>query len=227
LVHLREELYDLNRDPQERRNLIGLEDKASAATARRMRGLLRNEAPPDLTLNHVRLVSGGERHVFTGRVSVPEKSGSRIRFFETVPAEFHPQLRQTNGTTLDFSADLAQGRWTGFFFETDPPAAPIRLDLLMDGRPIEPNRLYGGPMGLAGLILPGRMLPMPALAFLDSKGGFLQKPSYDPRYETGVFVWRTPYLDYVGASDGNSGLNREVRDILLDWGYIQKDEKKP
>ena len=226
LVHLREELYDLNRDPEEHRNLIGLEDERSVETARRMRELIRNEAPPGLTVNHVRLSAGAARHLFTGRVSVPEKSGGRIRFFETIPAEPYPRLRQNDETTLEFSIDLAQGRWTGFFFETEPPAAAIRLDLLMDGRPIEPNRLYGVPMGLAGLILPGKTLPMPALAFLDSGGGIFKSPFYDPRNETGVFIWRTPYLDYVSAADGNSGLSREVRDMLLDWGYIQKDEKR-
>lgn len=230
LAHLSEELYDLNRDPQEHRNLIGLEDGPSVALTRRMRTFLRDEAPPDLTINHVRLVAGGARHIFTGRVSVPEESGSRIRFFETVPGgsdpDLRPELRPEGGTVLDFAADLAEGQWSGFFFETEPPAAPIRLDLKMDGRPIEPDRLYGGPMGLAGLIEPGKILPMPALAFLNSEGGIFKKPIYDPRYETGVFIWRTPYLDYVSSADANSGLSREVRDILLDWGYIQKDEKR-
>ncbi|MBI3995684.1 MAG: sulfatase [Nitrospirae bacterium] len=233
LIHLREELFDLNRDPKERRNLIGLEDASSVAAAQRMRGLLRDEAAPDLTVNHLRLAAGDARHLFAGRVSVPERSGSRIRFFEALPVEPLPQFRQTDETTLEFSVDLERGRSTGFFFETQPPAAPVRLDLSMDGRPIEPGRLYGGPMGLSGLIEPGRTLPVPALAFLDSRSGIYGQPLYDPRYETGAFIWRTPYLDYVGVAGGNSGrlagqagLSGEVRDILFDWGYIQKDEKR-
>jgi arylsulfatase A-like enzyme len=230
LVHLPEELYDLKDDPQEHRNLIGSERDASAALSRKMWGRLRDEGPRDLIVNQVRFVAGGARHVFTGRVSVPEEFPARIRFFETVSggpdSGEPPRLRQEGYSALAFSTDLPEGRWTGFFFETEPPEVPIRLDLLMDGQPIEANRLYGGPMGLAGLVHAGETLPAPALAFLDSREGIFEEPIYDPRYETGAFVWRTPYLDYVSATDANSGLSREVRDILFDWGYIQKDEKR-
>lgn len=229
-VQLPEELYDLKHDPEEHRNLIGLENGSSAALTRRIRSLLRDKGPRDLTVNHVRFVAGGSRHVFSGRVSVPEGFHGRIRFFETVSggpdSGGPPQMRPEGESALVFSTDLTEGRWSGFFFETEPPAVPIRLDLIMDGRPIEPKRLYGGPMGLAGLVHAGETVPALALAFLDSKEGIFEEPIYDPRYETGAFVWRTPYLDYVSATDANSGLSREVRDILLDWGYIQKDEKK-
>ncbi len=227
-VHVREELYDLERDPDERNNLAASEDEPDRIRLRDMRALARRTMPPSLMLNHVRLVSGPTPHSFSGRVSLIDGSGGRIRFISARPsmeADYGGVALLLEGDrVLRFGSDLAGGRSAGFLFETDPPGAGFRLDITMDGDPISPDRLLGGPMGLPGLIRPGEPIGPSDLAWLGSAGGILKSPVYDPRNETAVFLWRTGYLDYVTSAAERPAFHPEVREILLDWGYIQKDE---
>ncbi|HEY4485991.1 MAG TPA: sulfatase, partial [Nitrospiria bacterium] len=160
LVHLHEEMYDLRLDPDEHWNLLASGGEMAGRLAEDFRRLLREKSSADLMLNQVRLSSGDAPHRFQGRAAVSGSSGVRIRFYDSLASETRMDARLESPTVLSFSADLPKEGSAAFYFETDPPDAPIRLDVSIDGQPIDPGRLYGGPMGLPGLIRPSSTLAM-------------------------------------------------------------------
>lgn len=222
LVHLEEELFDLEDDPAEHHDVS--RDPAYTAVRQALINRIWTEGPIPPMLTHLRIVAGPEAGFFEGTVRVK----GRVRFVSSVEDTDQPTplILEPRENTVRFSADLKPGQSAELLIETDPTNAPIRIDLSQDGAPLGPERFFGGPGGLPGIISAADWIEGSELALLASRAGTLAAPIVLSDRETGAFVWRSSYLDEMTEIGASQRLGREVRDVLLDWGYIQSGKHR-
>ena len=192
-----EELYDLVADPHE---LTNLATKAGEARLGVMRERLRA----------IQLEEARARPVWTN-----------VRFSRGVGAgKFRGVLRSSwgvfvrDGEALDelpIHVDVADEPVT-LRFHTAPVDATVELLLTLDGEPLDADRIYVGPYGLA-------LLDEPALhpgAFVHAVAA--EAPSVAPGTREGVFIWRSAEAG-TGKSQRIDGYDADVRRMMKDWGY--------
>jgi hypothetical protein len=247
-----EELYRLETDPRELRDLTGIEPEVLAEMReahRRWRdGLAEpvgpggawspapavasvapaaNRAAVAPARTHLLVAGDGRPRVVAGSIFVR----GRVRSFRMLETEADEAVWLAKPDRLDFSFRVARGQ-NRLWLETEPPGADLRLQVTVDGQPLGPGQLLVGPVGLP-LVDPPHSLRIAEI------GPFLAATGPPPRragVDFGVFLWQEgsagaalapgPTEETAAVDPGEPAqLDREVENALKGWGYIQKGDK--
>jgi len=229
------EFYDLLNDPGETRNLIREDPERAAALLNlawhhkqkidrrrhqiatemeRRKGLLFDDS---LSLyadyfygRHVmHLVTSQAGRNLTGVIRVNGYIDYYVPYMIEAGDDFHLHAeRDVLELNLVSESDL-----DGIEFTVFPPGAEFSMELLLDGRPLDPNMLYLGPYSLACKDLPFAVGGPVDVRLLRAE----QPPFYHPGKETGLFLWTR--AQSPGA--GQEAMVGQVKNALKAWGYIR------
>jgi arylsulfatase A-like enzyme len=241
---VREELYDLQEDPGERRNIAATEpevvgrmraalaDALSTSTsvdARHSNALagsrhvVRDDSPPSRV--HLRFAGGASarRVTVTAHLADPEPGGAEPRLTASV-FQADPDGLRLEGRGLDLALTTTPSGLVGLDLEIRPASCALRWEIRVDDQPMTAEQLFAGPYGLvAPQLLHGLLDPEGRLA-ATSEG----TPLIDPRTDVGVFVTRDPGGD-VGLAMPASRPEAmgEVKQLLEAWGYAAPAKGQP
>jgi hypothetical protein len=199
-----EELYDVRADPDEHHDLAAAHPDLLA----RMRALFRREAPvaPEApeTVYHLRLAPAERPHVLEATLG----SDGRIGVRGVRAGAVHP---------LDGAGLRVEVRTGGAVdFAVDPPDAPLRLALRLDGVPLPLDRVLAGEFAIPVLDAREGRIAGELLDRLDAR----LPPAPGDRGD--VLLYRDPG---AAASEppaaASSSEAAEVRGMMERWGYAQ------
>ncbi|MEI7891748.1 MAG: sulfatase [Myxococcales bacterium] len=217
-----EELYDLETDPGERRNLAKERPEITLEMRARLRAALANvpvagealaTTVSDTATLHWRFAGGGRVH----RVSGTLQAGTSR---EPARVEVEPigLAREAfgKGAKVDFAFTTVAEQVVGVDFRIEPSRAEVRWTLFLDDEPWPEGRLYAGAFGLLATASRGGLTSEDAVAEVYSP----VLPEVDPLHDLGLFVTRDRRGDLRGPERSLSGEGaREMNRILQDWGY--------
>jgi arylsulfatase A-like enzyme len=227
---IRHELYDLDADPGEERNLV--DDPAYKAVVAEGQAKIRaalDKAPkpalagsPDDRAGapkqgdpalHLRFAGGGGARAVVGKVVA-----AGARKIVATPVGLPPEALRLVGDTLEIRATTGADALVGFDLLVLPSTAPLKWSFSFDGKPLRDDGIYGGALGVS---LPGLSLGLDADTRDDVTARAL--PFIDPALDVGVFVVR----DQGGAEAGRverakgDAANAEIQRALKSWGYAK------
>ncbi len=237
-----EELYDLESDPGERRNVARehrdvvnrMRDRLGEALARSTsadalksaslagsRFVPKDDSPPARI--HLRFSGAGSRAVHLVIKTADPEQGAPMPRLTATARDVDPDGLRGDGRTLDASFYTLPDTAVGLDLEVSPASTPLRWEIQLGEQPLDSAHIYGGPFGLAA----------PALlrGILDNEGRLAatspQLPLIDPRHDVGLFVAREPAGD-LGLNDPGGGGEAlgEVKQLLEMWGYAAASDKK-
>lgn len=230
-----EELYDLEEDPGERRDIAGERPEEAA----RLRGLLaealatstaqdtqrsaalagsryqpRDTSPPARL--RLRFAAGGQSRKLTlsGRLADPEPGAPEPRIkgavYQGDPAALRVEGREFDAVLLSTGKEIL-----GLDLEISPSSTPLRWSIQVDERPLLPEEIFGGTYGLKAPSLLAGIGDAEARLAATAEG----TPTMDPLRDFGLFVLRDPSAD-VGLTVvvGGEAMG-EVQQLLETWGY--------
>jgi arylsulfatase A-like enzyme len=242
-VTVNEELYDLDVDPGERKDLapsspqLVLEMRArlaaalahapvagSAGSAGSAGGMATSagaakppvEAQTGAPVVHVRFASGGRSRRISGTMTAGD-ARLPTKSIEVVPVELGRETFKVAGNKVDLAFTTSASTVVGFDVVLDPPTAALAWDVYMDERPWGADQVFGGPFGiLAPLLRSGLMSDEARLA---AQAPLL--PPIDPRRDVGLFVVRERRGETKESpADADEGAEEMAR-LLREWGYAQ------
>ncbi|MCC6644504.1 MAG: sulfatase [Polyangiaceae bacterium] len=232
----REELYDLEADPGERRNVVAdLPDVAS-----RLREELGAALATSTTFDtkdsealaatrHVRRPAGeplrvrlrfvgagrARRFALRGSLPAPEPGAPEPTVRGTVVAA-EPEALRVDGRAFDLSLTSLPDAQVGVDLELSPSTAPLTWEVSLDDAPIPPELMFAGRYGLSLPALAAGLVGADARAFAVGEA----VPRIDPRGDLGVFVVVAP--GDVSVVDGaRDEALQEMRGLLEAWGYAK------
>ncbi|MCS6898583.1 MAG: sulfatase [Myxococcales bacterium] len=237
-----EELYDLEEDPGERRNIAEERPEevaklrtllaealatSTAQDAQRSAALAgsryqpRDNNPPARL--RLRFAPGGQSRKWTifGKLADPEPGAPEPRIkgsvFQADPSALRVEGREFDAVLLSTGRELV-----GLDLEISPSSTPIRWSLQIDERPLPPEQIFGGTYGLkAPLLLEGIGDAESRLAATAEA-----TPIIDPLRDLGLFVLREPSADVGLAVVSGGEAMREVQQLLETWGYAAGSSKQ-
>jgi len=195
----RTELYDLDADPQERRDLAA--DRPDEA--RRLLQALFSQIDLLSGSWNLRWSSDARPRSFQGQVST-------TGIFRTVVPLYPGQgvLRIERGNLLVFGDSRRRGE-SGLAFTLAPPDAPVTFNLLIDGRAV-----------IARVFLGGRAIVPPRMPFHlrgDARGTDpFTRPAHTEGKDLGFFIWR----NRPAAPGETITLDDEIKERLRSLGYL-------
>jgi len=219
-----DELYDLDDDPGERRNLARLRPDVLAEMRARLVAALANtpaadavQAAPEaseLPVVHLRFVGGGRTHSVTGSLTAGD--AKRPASIAAEPSGVPREVLRTVGPRVDFALTTTADAPVGFDVRIDPPGAPVAWQFFLDGAPWPESATFAGPFGL----------PAVAAANGISTGEARDEvyaptlPIIDPVRDLGVFITRDR-AERAGDEGpaGSEQALKEMQRVLQDWGY--------
>ncbi|MCU0821878.1 MAG: sulfatase-like hydrolase/transferase [Spirochaetes bacterium] len=210
-----EYLYDLKNDPEEINNLV--HDPAAAGLLKKIRMIYFDRFPdfPDKNFIQISPCASAEGHLFkikavsrNSKIIYPKIYGKGIEY------------NYLSGNEIDFTCK--SGAENLFLsFETDPPDAPVIIQITMDGIPLSKNQIFSSveninyfdnPIVLNGKI-DFQIARTPGRTGLEPEN----IPSCSVRYS------RIP-LNYwleMNMSEKDINLSPGIKEVLRGWGYIQ------
>lgn len=236
---VKEELYDLDADPGERKNIVK-EHADVAATMREhlARALAKSTAPdarksaalagsrhvvkddPHPAKLHARFAGRGEarRFAVTIHLPPPEKNAPEPTWKAEV-VNLDPAALRVEGHTLTLALTSAKDSVVGLDLSVDPPATPLTWEISLDDAPIDPLLVLAGGLGLAAPSLATGMRTVDDRLLLTADA----VPYIDPRRDLGVFLTREPAGDLADSVRPTSDAAlKEVGELLEAWGYANK-----
>jgi arylsulfatase A-like enzyme len=219
-----DELYDLDEDPGERRNVARLHADVVADMRARLSAALANAPsvspastqarPPSV---HFRFAGAGRAHHVAGVLTAGDDRVPATVAIEalSVPSD---AVRVT-GSHLDFAFPTSPDAVVGFDIHVEPPNAPIVWHFLLDGGPWPDHAVFVGSFGLSALAARGGITTEDARAEVYAP----TPPVMDPARDLGVFVTRDaaarPDETAQEAPGIDSEASKEMQRMLQQWGY--------
>ncbi len=224
---IRHELYDLDVDPGEERNVA--DDPANKAVVAEGSAMIRaaldktprpnsgdGHAAPGASSEpalHLRFSGAGGAHAIVGSLVA-----SGAKKIVATPIGLAPGALRLDGDTLEIRATTGADALVGFDLVVEPTTTPLRWSFSFDGKPLGEDGVFGGALGVA---LPGLARGLDA----DTREGVTasELPFIDPALDLGVFVVR----DAGGAEAGKverakgDAANAEIQRALRSWGYAK------
>jgi arylsulfatase A-like enzyme len=242
VLAVKEELYDLEEDPGERRNIAEerkddvrrlqelLAEALATSTAQDVRQSAalagsRHQSQDTSPPARLRLrFSGGSqarRWTIAGRLADPEPGAPEPRLKVTVFQE-DPGAAHVDGRVFDGTLRSHPGALVGLDLEVSPSSTPIQWSIQVDEQALRPEQIFGGTFGLKAPMLLEGLQGAEARLMATAEG----TPLIDARREVGVFVLRDPSADVgVSLSSGGEALG-EVQQLLSNWGYAADPGKR-
>jgi len=219
-----DELYDLDDDPGERRNVARSHADVVADMRARLAAALANvpasPPPPGPTRPpsvHFRFAGAGRVHHVSGVLTVGDDKFPASISVETASIP-HDAIR-ASGPHLEFALATSPESVVGFDVRVDPPSAPLRWKFSLDEGPWPHHAIFVGPFGLSTLAAQGGVYTEEARAELHASS----LPMMDPARDLGVFVTRDvaersdEATQEIGGADSEAA--REMQRMLQQWGY--------
>ncbi|HEY1693116.1 MAG TPA: sulfatase [Polyangiaceae bacterium] len=217
-----EELYDLEDDPGERRNVAHAHPDVVAEMKARLAAALANAPAADakqdpagpLPVVHLRFAGAGTAHHVTGVLTVGDgKHGAAV----TVEAVGAPkEAVRVDGPRVDFALDTAADGLVGLDLRVDPPGAPIAWKLYLDDAPWPDGAVFAGPFGLPAVATRTGIAGDEAR----SEAYAAALPVVDPARDLGLFVTRDHPGDASPSTPASGGQGAvEMQRMLQQWGY--------
>lgn len=230
----KEELYDLESDPGERRNVADerreIVERMRAALADALRTSTAKDARESDSLAgskhvardlgqpakyHLRFAGEGRsrRVAVTLRVRTSDKSPAKLSVVGvSVDA---PEIRVA-GIEADAAFTTLPKDLVGLEVEVFPSSARLEIDVSFDDKPLPPERVFSGRFGLA--------MPTLAKGVLDAEARRVATaetlPLLDPGLDWGMLLVRDPGLD-TGIEGGSDEAMGEMKSLLEGWGYAK------
>ena len=201
-----QELYDLETDPGETRNLVREQPAVAGDLARRVIDIVSGSG----RVSHIRFVST-EEAVWTGKI-----------LCKGMIARVEPAgLDDNDNVTLGYSADMltftvhTSGEEEGFDFVTAPADVPLVFDLACNGDRLGADRLFLGPERIPASTMPfntERFVDTALLYALDAGAGEVDaRPS--------CLFWKS--VNTGSPASTKTSLDRETFDKLKALGYVE------
>ncbi len=221
-----DELYNLEEDPGERRNVARSHRDVVAEMRARLLAARANvpaaDAPrtdgiADPSTVQFRFAGAGRAHRVTGALAAGDaKHPASVR---VEPVGIARDALRVAGAKVDFALSTLPDAVLGFDVRVDPPAAPVTWELFLDDVAWPEHATFAGPFGLPAIELKRGITSAEARA--EAYAPIL--PVIDPARDLGVFVTRDraergsePVAD-VPANDGEGA--KEMQRVLQQWGY--------
>jgi arylsulfatase A-like enzyme len=223
---LEDELFDLDDDPGERRNVARLHPDVVGEMRSRLVAALANAPAADaaevprttaLPAVHLRFAGAGRSHDVTGSLTVGDEKHPASMAIE--PVGVTRDALRILGARVDFAFVTPPDGLLGFDVRIDPPGAPIVWQLFLDGAPWPDNATFVGPFGLPAVAARRGIATGEARSEVYAP----TLPVIDPARDLGVFVTRdSAEKTSESASDApaaNAQAAKEMQRVLQDWGY--------
>jgi arylsulfatase A-like enzyme len=247
-----DELYDLETDPGERRNVAHQHPDVVAELRARLAAGLANtpaaDAPPTAAESspstlRVRFAGAGKVHRVAGTLTVGDGKHTVIvtvdpagiprealRVQASSAGEGPPAggpattARVTVGSrqVVDFALATSPDAALGFDVKVDPPGAPITWQLFLDDAPWPKGHTFAGPFGLPAVAA------KEGVASEDARDELYAQalPVIDPARDLGVFLTRDRQGEGAGEESAGSSPSpeaaKEMQRMLQQWGYAHK-----
>ncbi len=230
----KDELYDLDADPGERRNVVGehpdVVERMRAALADALRTSTAKDARQSDSLAgsrhvprelgqpakfHLRFAGEGRarRVSITLRARTSDESAAKLSVRGVLVDA--PEIRVA-GAEADAAFSTLPRDLVGLEVEVSPSSARLEVEVTFDDRPLPAERVFSGRFGLS--------TPPLARGVLDAEGRRLATaesvPALDPALDWGMLIVRAPGLD-TGIDGGNDEALGEMKSLLEDWGYAK------
>lgn len=238
----KEELYDLERDPGERRDLAHEEPEQAAKMREALAKALEKSIAPDARKSaalagsrhitkeephpsrlHLRFAGAGKSRRFTVSIeSPPPEKNAPVPSWKVEPIGLDPEAVVVTERSLTAAITTPRsGAPIGFDLLVDPPATPLVFRFTLDDKPIEASSalVFAGPWGLAAPSLVGGIRTADDRLLATSE----TTPYIDPLRDLGVFLTRDPAGDLAESVRPTSDAAlKEVGALLEAWGYANK-----
>ena len=226
-VSVAEELFDLETDPGERKNLARERPDVVAEMRARLEAALKNTPAAgtsaaagagDLAaVVRLRFPTMGAVRRISGRIHAVDHEAR----LNVLPVGLAPDAaREVRGEqgAWELAFESAKDAVVGLDLHVIPPSAKVKWELYVDDEPLRDDRVFGGSFGF---VAP----PLRAGVF-DDRTRLLSRapvvPHIDPRRDFGLFVTRealgeTPASEFHRAEGGRGA--EEMGRLLKEWGY--------
>ncbi|MGH7270980.1 MAG: sulfatase family protein [Polyangiaceae bacterium] len=232
------ELFDLQTDPGERRDVARQHPDVVAAMKARLVAAKANVPTADaptpaaspLPTVHFRFAGAGRARRVSGTLTIGD--GKRPVTIVVTPAGIAPAAARAEPReagagaeqVVDFALTTYKDSVVGFDVRVDPPAAPIVWRLFLDDAPWPSGATFAGPFGLPAVAALSGITTADAETEVYSP----ELPFIDPGRDTGVFITRDKAGDAVlpAQSESSPAAARETERMLEEWGYAHKRERR-
>jgi len=244
-ITVAEELFDLDADPGERRNVakqhpdVMEEMRARLQAAKKnfvMAGTAQSVTPAPAAQNvqttrvaqpasagpprlQLRFAGAGGAHRVSGRVTFAP--GTTLAW-ESVGIARSAVVQ--HDATLDLALTTPADGVVGLDVTPTPPNADVHWDLFLDDAPWPAQSVFAGPYGLFDARVTTGLAGDEAreIAFAHAL------PTIDPARDLGLFVVREQATAHSGdaTSRSNAGASAEMDRLLREWGYAHGPAKK-
>jgi arylsulfatase A-like enzyme len=219
---IRWELYDLDSDPGESKNLGGL--PANAALVEEMRARLKaalagaatadaapepeSSKPPRIEL---RFAGGGGAHRLLATIRAPGATS-----IVATPVGIGNEAIRTTEGVVELATTTAKDALLGIDLVVTPPSTPITWTFSWDDKPLGDDAFFGGVLGVSARGL-AKGLPD---AFMRFAVAAKSMPWIDPEIDRGVFVIRSGGSEGIERASAGAAAD-EVKSALRQWGYAK------
>lgn len=221
-----EELFDLNEDPGERRDIAKKEPHIVAEMKARLDAALKNvpvvgtqaasasPTPPAATLPlRLRFVGAGQARRVSGTLLVGDAK-TKAKTFEVVPIDIGKDTVKIDGNKVEIAFTTLPNAPVGIDVVVDPGGVPVTWDLYLEDRPWPDEAVYGGPYGLLAPVLRKGVASDEARAAAHATAF----PPLDGKRDLGLFVVRERRSEGDAQSTTDEGAEEMAR-LLKEWGY--------
>ncbi len=239
---LEDELFDLNEDPGERRNVARLHPDILASMKARLAAAAANvpaadavEASPPAAVPTIRLrfAGGGQARRVSGTLTVGDGTHAAVVVVDPAGIDREAVHSGTTGApgarqTIDFALTTSPDAPVGLDVRVDPPGAPVGWQFFLDDAPWPDGMTFAGPFGLPASACRS------GIATDEARGEAYSADTalIDPARDLGVFVTRDRAEDARPSGPGAPGeapsteVGRETERVLEEWGYAHRKETK-
>jgi hypothetical protein len=235
-----EELFDLDEDPGERRDVARLRPDVVAEMRARLDAALKNvpvagthaatAAGEALPAVHLRFAGGGRAHRVSGTLTVgapggaasTEASAGPAPIVRVDPVGVPAESFRIHGNAVEIALTTSDDGVVGADVRVDPPGAPLTWSLYLDDQPWPERLVFAGPFGLSAVAARHGIVTDEARA--EVYAPFL--PEIDPARDLGLFVARDRRARELSSGRAEGGeAAKEMNRILQDWGYAHGGTK--
>lgn len=230
--HVTEELYDLEADPGERRDIakqspdLVKEMKARLAAAQAnvpaadAKEAQAGQGEGDKPRVRLRFAGGERARRVSGKLTAGDAKTPATVSFEL--AGLGKEAVSASPSVLELAFTTSPDEPVGLDLRVDPPTAPLRWELYLDDAPWPKAAVFAGPFGLFDASVETGIVDESSR----SAAYALSLPEIDPRRDLGLFVVRERRAEATGPGRENTAEGAlEMNRLLRDWGYAHGKSK--